>query len=262
MDNNSITKTLIVATLTCLVCGVLVALSAVGLKKYQVANERAYFQRNILSAAGMYKEGIDINQAFKNVQPMIVDLDTGEIANDKVANVDMYDQRKAKKDPTRNEKIPASEDIAKLRVRAKYAKVFVVKDDSGNIETLILPIEGYGLWSTLYGFLALGHDLNTVKGISFYEHSETPGLGGEVDNPKWKEKWLGKKIYDPQGQVAAGLKKGGINPANEYEKTYMVDALSGASLTSNGVNNLIHYWMGENGFALFIHNLQSSAVRG
>lgn len=258
MDNNSIVKTLLVASLVCLVCGILVALSAVGLKDLQIANERAYFQKNILSAAGMYEDGMDVTKAFESVEQVIVDLDTGAIANDKVADVQTYDQRKAKKDPAQNEAISSDDDIAKLRVRAKYAKAFVVKDGN-EIDTLILPIEGYGLWSTLYGFLALGEDLNTVKGISFYEHAETPGLGGEVDNPKWKAQWLGKKIYDTKGDVQAGLKKGGVNPAVAAEKEHMVDGLSGATLTSNGVTNLIHYWMGNNGFAPFIQTLKAGA---
>lgn len=120
---------------------------------------------------------------------------------------------------------------------------------------MILPIKGYGLWSTLYGFIALEGDLNTVAGIGFYEHAETPGLGGEVDNPLWKAKWEGKKVFDDEGKTALKVIKGPVD-SKRAGSEYQIDGLSGATLTSRGVSQLIQFWLGENGFAPFLTKLK------
>jgi Na+-transporting NADH:ubiquinone oxidoreductase subunit C len=134
--------------------------------------------------------------------------------------------------------------------------VYLVEGEQG-IERIILPVHGYGLWSTLYGFIALESDLNTVAGLGFYEHAETPGLGGEVDNPRWKAVWSGKQVY-PQGssEPAIGLIKGKALAANVHD----IDGLAGATLTSNGVTNLVKFWLGENGFAPFLTNLKAGGA--
>ena len=87
--------------------------------------------------------------------------------------------------------------------------------------------------------------------IHFYHHKDTPGLGGEVDNPRWQAQWQGKKLFDPEGAVAFQVKKGNVQ-ANDVRAQYQVDGLSGATLTSNGVTNMFHFWMGENGYQKFI----------
>ena len=115
---------------------------------------------------------------------------------------------------------------------------------------VILPIEGKGLWSTLYGYLAVGRDGNTIRGITFYQHGETPGLGGEVDNPKWKALWPGRKAYDAEGHAAIGVIKGQAPGA--AEAPHKVDGLSGATITSNGVTKLVRFWLGDGGFGKFL----------
>ena len=257
MSNDSIGKTLTVAILLCLVCSIIVSGAAVILKPLQQENKLLDKQKNILSAAGLLNPEQDIASQFSRIEKRVVDIESGQYVSEGL-DVDTYDQRKAKKDPSQNVTINAAIDIASLKRRAKYAEVYLVNDSEGNLETLILPVSGYGLWSTLYGFMALEKDLNTVAGLAFYDHAETPGLGGEVDNPKWKAQWLGKKIFNDSGEVVAKLKKGGVNPAVQFEKTHYVDGLSGATLTSNGVNNLITFWLGENGFGPFIDSLSVS----
>ena len=118
-----------------------------------------------------------------------------------------------------------------------------------------MPVRGYGLWGSLYGFLALEGDGNTVAGLGFYEHKETPGLGGEVDNPRWKSLWPGKQVYS-NGEVELTIMKGAVDPSSPgYE--YKVDGLSGATLTTRGLDNLVKYWMGPNGFEPFLNNLKT-----
>ena len=148
-------------------------------------------------------------------------------------------------------------DIADIKRREKYAEVYLVRGTNGDIETVVLPIRGYGLWSTLWGFIALESDFNTVAGLGFYSHAETPGLGGEVDNPKWKAQWPGKKILNETGNMAIEVTKGGQADA---ASPYQVDGLSGATLTTRGVDNLVQFWLGDNGFKPFLDQLKTGGA--
>lgn len=154
-----------------------------------------------------------------------------------------------------SEALTTKQDLAKISRREQYAVVYLVQNPQGNIEKLILPIRGYGLWSTLYGFIALESDGNTIAGLGFYEHGETPGLGGEIDNPRWKAFWPGKQVYR-DGEVEIGLVKGTVDVA-AVDAPWEVDGLAGATLTSKGVTNLVHFWLGKNGFEPFLNNLRA-----
>ncbi|WP_027852540.1 Na(+)-translocating NADH-quinone reductase subunit C [Marinobacterium litorale] len=253
-NNDSIGKTITVTVLLCVICSVVVSAAAVILKPKQVANKELDRKSNILAAAGISDPSKSVDELFAQIETRYVDLDSGKFVEEPVAN---YDARKAAKDPQLGEAVPRSQDIASIKYQADVMPVYVVRTDSGDLEKVILPVHGYGLWSTLYGFLALEGDLNTVVGLGFYSHAETPGLGGEVDNPAWKALWPGKEVYgddktDPQLQLI----KGSVGPETPNAE-HKVDGLSGATLTSNGVTNLIHYWMGENGYAPFLQNLRA-----
>ncbi len=260
-NRESIRQVLIVAISVCLVCSIFVAGSVVVLRPAQAANKNLDTQRNILIAAGLYQPNINVSQVFnQQIQVKLVDLHTGTFADPSkagIGDVTAYDQRVATKNPKLSDPIPPDLDIAHLKRKAHYAKVYLIKEPGSDTEKIVLPISGYGLWSTLYGYIVLANDLDTVVGITFTDHGETPGLGGEVDNPKWKAQWPGKEVYDAKGAVVAGLKKGGINPNSEFDKAHLVDALAGATLTSNGVNHLIQYWLGGEGFGPFLKNLKS-----
>lgn len=253
-SNDSISKTLIVALSLCIVCAVVVSAAVVVLKPVQEVNKTLDRKRNILAAAGLLVEGESIDEQFSRVQTRVVDLTTGKFADDAV-DVAKYDQRKAAKDPGQSQKLTAEEDVAKIGRREQYALVYVVQDPQGAIDKIILPVRGYGLWSTLYGFIALEADVNTVAGLGFYEHGETPGLGGEVDNPRWKSLWPGKQVYR-DGEVEIGLIKGTVDPS-ATAAPWEIDGLAGATLTSKGVTNLVHFWLGENGFEPFLNNLRA-----
>ncbi|MDH4041466.1 MAG: Na(+)-translocating NADH-quinone reductase subunit C [Gammaproteobacteria bacterium] len=252
-SNESTAKTLLVAFSLSLVCAVLVSAATVMLKPVQEVNKALDRKRNILAAAGMLVEGRSVEEQFSQVSTRMVDLRSGKFVDD--IDPQDYDQRKAAKDPAQSQELSDEQDIAKISRRENYAVVYVVEDDAGQIEKLILPIRGYGLWSTLYGFIALDADANTIAGIGFYEHGETPGLGGEVDNPRWKALWPGKEVYR-DGDVAVGLIKGTVDPAGA-NAPWQVDGLAGATLTSRGVTHLLHFWLGENGFEPFLNNLKN-----
>ena len=253
-NNDSIKKTIIVTVLLCIVCSVIVSAAAVLLRPAQVANKSLDFKRNILSAAGLLEAGKNVDAIFsERVVTRVVDLKTGKFT-DAVDPVS-YDQRRASKDPSLSTNLSADEDIAKISRREDYSVVYLIQDENEQLQKIILPVKGYGLWSTLYGFLALEADANTVVGLVFYEHAETPGLGGEVDNPVWKAKWVGKEVYD-EGDVAISIIKGSVDPSSS-NAVHQVDGLSGATLTSRGVHNLLHFWLGDNGYKPFLTNLKN-----
>jgi Na+-transporting NADH:ubiquinone oxidoreductase subunit C len=257
----SILRTLLVALVVSLVASVFVAGSAVYLKPAQQANSLLDKQRSILSIAGIGGPELssrEVQELFAaRITARVIDLTTGE------ENTDLdpltFDPLKASKDPKTSIKLSNEEDISSLIRREQFTTIYQLETD-GRVEALILPVRGYGLWSTLYGFLALSaDDLNTVVGLGFYQHGETPGLGGEVDNPKWKALWPGKTVFDEAGQPDIQIVKGGVNPANPAAG-HQVDGLSGATLTSRGVNQLLTFWLGDKGFGPYLAKLRQQGV--
>ena len=254
LPNDSKVKTFGVALALCLVCSVAVSTAAVALKPIQDENKLLDKKTNILNIGGLMQPGKSVAELFKQVEPKVVDLATGEYVTDVDPNT--FDARAAAVDPKQNVVLTKEQDKASIKRHAKYATVYLVKDEKGQLQKIILPVYGYGLWSTLYGFLALKADANTVVGLGFYEHAETPGLGGEVDNPSWKAKWPGKQIFDDQGNVAIRVTKAPA-PEGDPKAIHDVDALSGATLTSNGVNNLVRFWMGNDGFGPYLQKIRN-----
>lgn len=256
-NNESIGKTFFVVIGLCLICAIFVAASAVGLRPKQTENKLLDAQKNILLAVGML-QGEDIKTQFdKHVQIRLVDLETGEFVEQDPLT---YDYRKMMKDPSGSIALDEQDDKAKIKTRAKIAPVYLAYADgveSKNISFVVLPIHGYGLWSTMHGFLALDKDGNTIKGLNYYEHGETPGLGGEIQNPQWVAQFVGKKLLDDAGQPAIKiLKPGNANATAASE----VDGLSGATLTSNGVQNTFTFWSGAKGFAPFLAKVRQGAL--
>ena len=252
MGNDSISKTFAVALALCVVCAVVVSSAAVILRPTQEVNKLLDLKTNILASAGLLEQGVSIEAQFEQISTRVVDLETGRFTD--AVDVASYDQRKASKDPALSIALDPKQDPAKIKRRANYATVYLLETEQG-IEKIILPIKGYGLWSTLYGFLALESDLQTVAGIGFYEHTETPGLGGEIDNPRWKAGWVGKQAYR-QGDVVINVLKGKVDMSREGADS-QIDGLAGATLTTRGVDNLVRYWLGDEGFRPLINYLKA-----
>lgn len=261
MRRDSVPYTLLVATVLCVVCSVLVASAAVGLRSRQEFNKQLDQKKNVLLAADLYKEGentpADIDDLFaEKIEPVLVDLDTGEPAGSDEVDVATYNQRDAARDPKMSDPVEPPTALGGIKRRAKYAFAYEVKDDQGNLDQVVLPVNGKGLWSTLYGFISIDADGNTVRGITFYEHGETPGLGGEIENPLWTDLWPGKHLYEDKDDedVELHVVKGHVSE-DDPDAEYKVDGLSGATLTSNGVTHLVQYWLGPEGFGPFLEHL-------
>ena len=248
-------KILAVAITLCLVCSVLVSSAAVLLKPLQDRNQALAVRKQIVSVAGYQADNPrEVEALFQqHIETRIVDLDSGEF--DDSINPDSYDAHAAARNPATSRALGPNQDPAKIKRRPNQAPVYLVRDGE-HIKTVILPVYGYGLWSTMYGLIALAGDGRTVTGLTFYEHGETPGLGDFIENPKWLAQFPGKLAFDEQGKLRLGVIKGGVKPGSA-DAQYEVDAVAGATLTSNGVNNLLHYWLGKEGFGPFLERLRA-----
>ncbi len=265
MSTDSTKKTIGVALGVCLVCSILVSSAAVSLHSIQEKNKRLDRFKNILAAAGLDSLSGDVVDIYnEKVDPIIIDLSSGEPVPeseyDEMLDPATFNIQALADNPQYSESVPDNEDIAGINRRPKVMAVYQVKSE-GQVQKFVLPIYGKGLWSTLYGFITLDRDLNTVRGITFYEHGETPGLGGEVDNPKWKNQWNGKTAFDEQRRVRITVLKGIVDPTNPASE-YQVDGLSGSTITSRGVDQLVKYWLSENGYGPFFDYLKENVLNG
>jgi Na+-transporting NADH:ubiquinone oxidoreductase subunit C len=263
LDKDSLGNTFFIAIFLCLVCSVIVSGMAVALKPIQKLNKELDQKKNILRAAGLLasnatesEDGKTIEQLFAEFRVRAVNLETGEYVDG--VDLQAYDPIKAARDAARSISLSSVEDIATLRRRENVSLVYIKANGAG-VEKLVIPVRGYGLWGTLYGYLALDGDLSTISGLGFYSHKETPGLGGEVDNPKWKKRWQGVRLYDDLGDPSVRLVKQ-RSPTNSTAASYEVDALSGATFTTRGVENLVNFWSGELGFGPYIQKLKINGV--
>lgn len=245
--------TILFSGAVCIACAVLVSSAAVSLKEHQLRNAALDKQRNVLFATGLAQTGerLDaeaVQRRFEGIRSVVIDLQTGERTD---IDPTGFDQAKAAKDPATSREAPQNR--ASVRRLPDHALVYEVMDGE-RPSVAVVPIEGYGLWSTLYGFLAVGQDGNTIQGITYYQHGETPGLGGEVDNPNWKALWPGRKIYGDSGDPAIRVIKGAAGSA--ADAPYEVDGLTGATITSNGVTSMLDFWLGESGFKNYLKQFQ------
>ncbi len=254
-------KTLVFVFIICLVCAALVSISAIGLKPLQQANKLLDKQTKILEASGLLdKAGASPDSKSivatynKYVEAKMIKLKTGEIID---GDTDLFDERSDSRDASKSTK--PENDIAGLSRRADRAVIYLVKNDMGQLNTIVLPIVGSGLWDLMYGFVGLAPDLNTVRSVVYSDLKETPGLGAEVLNPNWKALWPGKKMYNDHGKAAIHIVKGGM--ANcKIDAANCVDALSGATLTSNGVERTLQFWLGTEGYGPFVAKFKDGGL--
>ncbi len=239
---------MIIPLIACIACAVIVSVTAVSVRPEQNLNIENEKKLKILAAAGIVTNEVD--KEFSKIETLYIDF----VSNQLIQIEGNYDHIKASASAESSSIIPKKQDIAILKRRENVAPIYVWYSEEEQIQKVVLPIRGYGLWGTLYGYISLDADLNTVKGIEYYDHKETPGLGGEVDSPAWKSDWNGKKVYNSSGEVILYVTKG---PSSE---DYEIDGISGATLTSNGVTNMIRYWLGENGYGPVLQQLREGLV--
>lgn len=255
--NDSIGKTLLVVVVLCLVCSIVVAGSAVGLKPIQQQQRALDKQRNILSVVGLMDKSMSADEVAKvyadRVTPRLLDLKSGTLLDSDPAK---FDQTQALKDAQQSIALASDQDPAGIRRRSNVVEIYLVKDEKQQVQEIVLPVYGNGLWSVMYAFVALQTDGRTIKGISYYQHGETPGLGGEIENPNWRAQFVGKYVLDDNGRPALRVVKGAIPQGDRYA----IDGLSGATLTSNGVQHSFDFWMGDLGFGPFLKQVREGGL--
>nr|WP_257474470.1 Na(+)-translocating NADH-quinone reductase subunit C [Providencia rettgeri] len=255
INNDSVGRTFLVVFILCLVCSIVVAGAAVGLKPQQQEQIQLDTQRNILSVAGLLQPKMtaeEVQNVYKDrIEPKLLNFKTNELSD----STSRYDLNNELRSEETSIALSPAEDIAKIRRRANSAEIYLVKDEAGKVSQIILPVYGSGLWSVMYAFIAVDVDGVTSRGITYYAHGETPGLGGEVDNPQWKAQWPGKKLFNEQGVPAIKIVRGGAT-----DNPYGIDGLSGATLTSNGIQHMFDFWLGDNGFGPFLKKVREGAL--
>ena len=266
MQKDNPFKILWVAFCLCVVCSLLVSTAAVKLRPLQRLNAKLDKQRNLLATAGLLDNpragAEDVQKFFAGVDPglpkvvsQIIELESGNAVDWPEEKRESFDAHRSAQKPDEGIAISPAQDVAKIKRRSLYARSYLVFRGE-ELERIILPVHGKGLWSTLYGFVALNRDTRTLYGLNFYAHGETPGLGGEVDNPDWKAQWRGKRAVGEEGDIILDVLKGKVEQGHPRADS-QIDGLSGATITSNGVEALVHYWLGENGFGPYLEQLRS-----
>ena len=253
----SIAHTLGVAGAVALVCSVVVASAAVLLKPLQEENEALNRQRNILQVAGLLDEAVPVAEAFERVDSKVVDLETGAFVDSLEPG---FDPVAAARDAALGVDIPPDTDSANIGRRARYATVYFVRDGDA-LDTIILPIYGAGLWAKIYGFVALESDTSTISGLAFSDHGETPGLGGEIDNPRWQSLWRGKQAYGNDGTPAIEVIKGKVTASAGESAVHQIDGLSGATLTGDAITDMLRYWLGDHGYRPLLARIRAEGDR-
>ncbi len=259
-DINAVPYTVAFATVVCVVCAALIAAAAVLTKPGQVANALLYKEKNVLLAAGLVEPGAKVTTAqveaiFRaSIQARLVNLETGELVPEAGTDARRYDQRAARDDPAASRVAPAN--LAGIRRLPKQGVVYMVKK-AGSVDQIVIAFEGLGMWGTMYGFLALAPDGNTVRGLTYYDQRETPGLGGEIANPSWQALWRGRKAFDANWNVVIQVIKGQAGPPQSDPSN--IDGLSGSTITSKAVTQSVRFWLGDQGYGRFLKKFREGA---
>jgi Na+-transporting NADH:ubiquinone oxidoreductase subunit C len=205
------------AAVVCLVCSILLSLAATQLQPLQAENVKLDIRKNIMIALGIIKADEkftreELNQKFTAVKELVVDLEGNILEGVKPENLTEKDL---------DTKLP----------------IFQVLAD-GTVQGYAFPIVGRGLWSTLKGYLALEADTATVKGLTFYQHGETPGLGAEIEQSWFTNNFKAKKVRDNLGNLVGVTVVKGKATDSGRPLDHVVDGISGATITADGVTKM------------------------
>lgn len=253
---NSIRHTIAFALIVAVFFGVLVSAVSVLLEPAQTKNRQREQQQlldELMRSQPGFENIADQDAQFKMLH-RVVEMVSG-------CYVDAFDssQYVTVTDPDHpHNQLPLSkaEDIAGIGVRPRYALVHVLLDGD-QLAGVVLPVYGSGYQSRLRAYLTLAADVNAVRSLVFYDHKETPGMGGRISDAGWQSRWQHKKLRDADGVVRIGVADTALGSASDHP--YLIDAMTGASITGRGVTNLLRFWAGPLGFGPYLANLQSGA---
>jgi Na+-transporting NADH:ubiquinone oxidoreductase subunit C len=250
-------RALLTVMVTAVVCSLFVSASVVLLRPIQLNNKLLQRSGNVLALTGLLPADGEIDdeallELFKGLDARVVNIDDAKLASE--FDPYTFDERKAVTDPELSVAIASGDDLANLGRRSRYETVYLVWS-KGELQRVVLPIRGSGMWSMLYGYIALESDFNTIAGVMFYEQNETPGLGDQIAKPHWQQKWVGKKLYEGTDEVLFHVAEGPV-AAGASGADYQVDALTGATITANAVTALMQYWFGPHGYGPLLQRMR------
>ncbi|WP_394130552.1 Na(+)-translocating NADH-quinone reductase subunit C [Shewanella maritima] len=250
IKKDSVLGTMLFIICLSLVCSFMITGTAEVLKERKLVKQRDEVQRFVLRSAGIEVTD-DFRETFaQRIKPKLLELDTGKLS-DRDAILD-FDERMAAINPDTS--MQPEKDLAKIGRRANQVRIYQVFDENNQLSTLVLPVYGKGLWSIIYGYVAVEMDLNTIKNITFYEHGETPGIADFVTDSSWLSLWQGKQLFDDKGKLAIKVVKGGADAGDIHG----VDGVSGATRTGVGIQRAVHFWFGEEGYQTFFSQLATT----
>ncbi|MBT8047945.1 MAG: Na(+)-translocating NADH-quinone reductase subunit C [Xanthomonadales bacterium] len=262
MTNDSPVKAFLVVLLTAVICSSLVSAAVVILRPIQLNNQMLDRSRNIIKLTGLVEKGVtpsdeEMLELYRGMDVKVVDIDRAAFTDE--LDPLSFDQRRAVNNAELGIAIPSDLDAASLGRRSRFATVYMVLED-GELDRLILPVRGTGMWSMMYGYVALESDLNTIAAATFYEQNETPGLGDQIMRPDWQAQWKGRRVYDEAGDFRFAVNHGKVEPGSSTW-LYEVDALTGATVTADAVTAMMQYWFGPHGYRYFLEELRDQNGR-
>ena len=226
--------TFIYASVMVILVALALSLAFIKLKPLQDANMQKEKQQAILASIGLKCEREQAPELFKQYikQSFVIN-----ISGNKIPGLDPL-------------KISLEEQYHKP-LKQRQLPVFIAEYQGQKI--YVFPVYGKGLWGPIWGYVALDKDLNTIHGVIFDHKGETPGLGAEIAQPWFQKQFIGKKIFDQNGNfVSIAVVKGGA-PKND---THAVDAISGGTLTSKGLQAMLHDFLG--GYVNFMKKVRAN----
>ena len=222
MKKEGIRYTFIFALIVCVICSLLLTIVSEGLREKKETNRLLDIKKNILKSVNLEK-------------PMSDKAEVSEIEA-------MFSEKIEEKIIDEKGNVVEGKTSFDIKEGEKLYPIYIYKE-AGQIKAYSFPIVGKGLWSTLYGYFALESDAKKVRGITFYSHGETPGLGAEIEKKWFQNNFKGKNIWDDNENVLWPVKviKGKVNEkiTDEKQKEHSVDGISGATITSRGVTEMI-----------------------
>jgi Na+-transporting NADH:ubiquinone oxidoreductase subunit C len=210
----------------CIVCSLLLSVIAGSLAGKQEENRVLDKRKNILLAAGVSRDQVGKMSAAEvqttydaKLEELVINTAGDVVEGKKPSDLDAKDQSGESRSP-------------------KLLPLFRQKDEAGKTVGYIYPVTGKGLWSTMYGYLAVKPDGSEVVGVAFYKHGETPGLGAEIEQPWFTSSFVGKQIYKDGKIEGIEVVKGKVADKTGIDTNHAVDGMSGATLTGNGVTKM------------------------
>lgn len=226
VDTKSNSYTFIFAVIVCVICGVTLSAFTEGLRKQQELNAELDVKKNILKAVVL-------------THPLAPKMPGKEI-------LEVYDRKIEEVVIDTQGNVVEGKKPAELTEGDKNLHPLYLYKEEGKILAYAFPISGQGLWSTLYGYLALEADAITVRGITFYKHGETPGLGGEIEKDWFQNNFKGKTIYSIKEKRLTPtivVKGKAVDQYKNEELKYHVDGITAATLTGLGVTEMLERWL-------------------